>query len=81
MSGERPTEYGGSPQRNGIQPPVTPDGKPGHLPTSTEELRLQYLTGQMADSTRKPDDGEAFAGLDPLDTAIAKRRSEGITIR
>lgn len=72
------TEFGGKVQRNGIQPPVAPKGLPGHVPTNAELLRLQYLTGQDADSTRPPDDGEAFEGIDPLDIAIAKRRAEGV---
>jgi hypothetical protein len=79
-----PTEFGGRVQKNTIQPPVAP--KPsksiptGHIPTSTETLRLQYLTGQTADSTRPPDNGEAFSGIEDLLTAIEKRRAEGVAI-
>lgn len=81
MSGQKPTEYGGSPQRNTLQPPTAPDGQAGHSPTPSESQRLQYITGQTADTTRAPDDGEAFSGIDPLDVAIEKRRSQGVEVK
>lgn len=65
-----PTEYGGKVQRNTIQPPVTPRGNKGHTELTNDELlRLGYLTGQTIDTTRNPDEGEAFAGLLPLSEA------------
>lgn len=65
------SEFGGTVQKNGIAPPVTPKGHPGHLTLEAHErLRLQYLTGQPGDteqdSTRDPDGGEAFTGILPL---------------
>jgi hypothetical protein len=79
---DRPTEFGGKVQRNGIQPPKAPlpsrSIPTGHVPYAYELLRLQYQTGQTADSTRAPDKGEAFAGIEPLDVAMSKRRAEGI---
>jgi hypothetical protein len=62
-----PSEFGGRQQRNTIQPPVTPAGTPGHTQlTADEKLRLDYLTGQHDDTTRNPDNGEAFEGILPL---------------
>lgn len=78
----KPTEFGGRVQRNGIQPPVAP--KPsrsiptGHVPTGAEKLKLQYQTGQTEDSTRSPDNGEAFTGILPLKEQIAAREAEGV---
>lgn len=72
------SEFGGSPQRNGIQPPITPLGTPGHLPTASEELGLFYMTGQIEDSTRNRDNGEAFTGLIPEEEQLAKRVAEGV---
>lgn len=62
------SEFGGKVQKNTIQPPVTPLGHPGHTDLdAAEKLRLQYLTGQPGDmeqdSTRPPDNGEAFTGI------------------
>jgi hypothetical protein len=65
-----PSEFGGNPQRNTIQPPVTPRGHKGHTDLTNDELlRLGYLTGQTTDTTKDPDGGEAFAGLMPLSEA------------
>ena len=66
---DKPSEYGGRPQRNTIQPPVAPNGQPGHEPTASEKLRLTYLTGQDEDSTKLPDNGESFSGLLPIKQA------------
>lgn len=65
------TEFGGGVQRNTIQPPVTPKGNKGHTPDSAETLRLQYLTGQIEDSTKDPD-GVSFDGLRPLPEVLAE---------
>ena len=65
-----PSEFGGKPQRNTIQPPVTPRGHKGHTDLTNDELlRLTYLTGQTEDTTRDPDGGEAFSGLLPIEEA------------
>lgn len=66
---DKPSEYGGKVQRNGIQPPVAPSGAPGHELTASEKLRMIYQTGQDADSTKLPDNGESFNGLLPLKEA------------
>lgn len=67
----KPSEFGGTTQRNGIAPPVTPNGHTGHVDLlALEKLRLIYLTGQDEDTTRKPDDGEAFTGILPLEEAL-----------
>lgn len=65
------SEFGGKPQRNGIQPPLTPQGKHGHSLTVSERLRMIYTTGQDADSTRDRDGGEAFTGILPLAEQLA----------
>lgn len=71
-----PTEYGGKVQRNTIQPPVTPRGHKGHTELTNDELlRLGYLTGQTIDTTRVPDNGEAFRGL-LLESEAAKINPE-----
>ena len=68
----KPSEFGGTTQRNGIAPPLTPRGNTGHVDLAAyEKLRLEYLTGQSEDTTRKPDNGEVFTGILPLDEAIA----------
>lgn len=76
---DKPSEYGGKVQRNGIQPPVTPKGAPGHEPTASEKLRLTYLTGQDEDSTKAPDNGEAFSGLLPAKEATELAKAEKTT--
>lgn len=58
------SEFGGKVQRNGIQPPVTPNGHKGHQPTASEKLSLLYRTG-TEDSTADPDGGLAMTGLLP----------------
>lgn len=74
---DKPSEYGGRVQRNGIQPPVTPKGAPGHEPTASEKLRLIYQTGQDEDSTRNPDsERESFNGLLPPKEAIEVAKRE-----
>lgn len=71
-----PSEFGGSTQRNGIQPPIDPDGRPGHTNLDIwEKLRLEYGTSQPADepqdTTRNFEDTpDAFDGLDPLPTNL-----------
>lgn len=67
----RPTEFGGAIQRNGIMPPVTPKGNKGHtVLTAAEMLALGYKTGQVDDTTRKPDNGETFEGILPLELQL-----------
>ena len=66
-----PSEFGGTTQRNGIAPPVTPKGHRGHTSlTAAEQVHLFYVTGQTDDTTRAPDNGEAFTGILPLKEAI-----------
>lgn len=61
---DRPSEFGGKVQRNGIFPPITPAGTPGHIElTAAEKLRLDYQTGQHDDSTATSDNGEAWTGV------------------
>jgi len=70
----RPSEFGGTTQRNGIAPPVTPRGHRGHTELSAEEkMKLFYRTGQDEDTTADPDDGEAFTGLLPEEEQKALR--------
>jgi len=68
---DRPTEYGGKPMKNGIQPRRTPAGKAGHRATAEETMRLVKTTYQPGgpeaiNQEARPDTGEAFAGLLPL---------------
>lgn len=64
-----PSEFGGKPQRNGVQPPP-------HRPTPSERLSLMYRTGRE-DGTAAPDNGEAWLGLLPLDDQRALRETAG----
>lgn len=57
------TEFGGSPQRNRVQPPP-------HEPTASEQLMLGYTTGDESGES-PPDNGEAFDGLLPLGEVVA----------
>ena len=57
------SEFGGKIQKNRVMPPVTPLGAAGHVPTSAERQMLTYTTGGE-DSTRDPDDGEAWQGVE-----------------
>ena len=67
----KPSEFGGTVQRNGIAPPITPRGHAGHRDLSAaEKVHLFYVTGQDIDTTRAPDSGEAFTGILPLKEAI-----------
>lgn len=66
-----PSEYGGKVQRNTVQPPRTPRGHKGHTPTASEKATLMYTTGDDEDSTKPPDNGEAFSGLLPEKEARA----------
>lgn len=63
-----PSEFGGKVGKNRIQPRVAPNGRPGHEPTPGEELMLSYTTGD-ASGNSDPDNGEAFAGLLPVELA------------
>jgi hypothetical protein len=63
------TEFGGKPQRNGVQPPP-------HIPTPSEMLMLGYRTGDPSGQTM-PDSGEVFSGLSPYDVQLARRTAEG----
>ena len=75
-----PTEFGGKVQKNRVQPRITPDGKPGHEATSSEELMLVYTTGsEDNDPVAHPPDknGEAFEGVLPLEEQIKLRREAG----
>lgn len=67
---DQPTEYGGKPMPNGIQPRRTPAGKAGHRATSEEEMRLIKTTYQpggleAVNQEARLDNGEAFSGLLP----------------
>ena len=67
----KPTEFGGTVQRNGIAPPLTPNGHAGHRDlAAAEKVHLFYVTGQDEDTTRAPDNGETFTGILPLKEAI-----------
>lgn len=74
---DKPTEFGGKVQKNGIQPRKTPINGEGHEPSASEKLRLIYTTGQDADSTLTPDGGVSFHGddqaqIDALKANLAK---------
>jgi len=71
-----PSEFGGKVQKNRVQPPVRPDGKPGHSPTPSEQLMLVYTTG-TEDGAALPDDGEAFNGVLPLNEQIVLQKKRG----
>lgn len=67
-SRRRASEFGGSPGL--VQPPVTPDGDPGHTPDASE-LAMLAKRGDP-EGTRLPEHGDAEAelawnGLEPLD--------------
>lgn len=69
-----PTEFGGKVlKRHGVQPVP-------HVPTQSERLSLLYRTGDESGTTDyDPDgDGEAFAGLLPLDKQTESREREGV---
>lgn len=67
----QPSEFGGTTQRSGIAPPITPKGHAGHRDLSAaEKVHLMYVTGQDIDTTRAPDNGESFIGILPLQEAI-----------
>lgn len=63
------TEFGGNPQRNGIQPPP-------HIPTPSEQLMLGYRSGDPSGQT-DADVGEVFTGLSPYAVQLARRQAEG----
>lgn len=72
------TEYGGNPQKNGVQPAVTPNGDAGHDPTSSEKLMLLYTTG---DDTGKSDPEVprvTFEGLLAREEQIALMKAQGL---
>lgn len=72
MANLRASEFGGTTQRNGIAPPLTPRGHRGHEElTAAEKLHLVYATGQEEDTTADPEP-MAFEGLEPLEIALAK---------
>jgi hypothetical protein len=64
-----PSEFGGKPQLNRVQPSTTPAGTKGHAPDPSERLMLVYTTGDES-GLSDPDGGEAFAGLLPLEEAL-----------
>jgi len=66
-----PSEWGGRVQKNRVQPPITPAGTQGHNPLDdpSEQVMLTYTTGDPT-GLSDPDDGEAFAGLLPLEQAL-----------
>lgn len=76
MARVRPSEFGGTTQRNGIAPPVTPLGNKGHTLeqlSAAEKLHLIYATGQEINTTLPPDpEGTPFEGLEPLKIAEPK---------
>ncbi|HEY7413924.1 MAG TPA: hypothetical protein VH593_01930 [Ktedonobacteraceae bacterium] len=54
----KPSEYGGKAMRNGIQPPLTPAGRLGHIHLKAwERLRLEYQLSMLATG----DNGAAVA--------------------
>lgn len=65
MTKLKASEFGGTVQRNGIAPPVTPKGQSGHTElTAAELLHLGYVRGQEIDTTLAPQvDGESFTGV------------------
>lgn len=63
-----PSEFGGKVQKNRVQPSVNPVGRPGHIPTPSEEAMLTYTTGDPT-GLSDPDNGEAFTGLLPYEEA------------
>lgn len=49
-----PSEYGGKTMRNGIQPPITPAGRLGHIHLKAwERLRLDYQLGALYETDPK----------------------------
>jgi len=56
-----PSEFGGKVRLNRTQPPP-------HEPTASEKLMLGYTTGDET-GDKRPDKGEAFSGILPLDEA------------
>lgn len=76
MARVRPSEFGGTTQRNGIAPPLTPYGNKGHTLdrlTAAEKLHLIYATGQEINTTLPPEpEGTPFEGLEPLKIAETK---------
>lgn len=69
MPGLGPSEFGGSPQRNGVQPFP-------HEPTASEKLSLLYRTGSEAGDA-VVDDGSAFDGLLPYAEQLKARQDAG----
>lgn len=70
----KPSEFGGKPLKNGIQPPVAPSGLPGHTPTASEKLRLLRTTAQENDQTVIPsqkDQDAIWSGLETEKVAEA----------
>lgn len=65
-----PSEFGGLPQRNGVQP------RP-HVPTRSEALSLGYRTGDETGRTQTDTEGVAFEGLLPKKDQTAARKAAG----
>lgn len=58
-----PSEFGGKTGKNRVQPPVTPLGGPGHIP-SPDERRMLLMTTGFDDNKHDPDNGEAWEGIE-----------------
>jgi hypothetical protein len=70
MTALPPSEFGGKPQHNKVQPPP-------HVPKPSERLMLEYTTGDQSGRT-DPDAGEVFAGLRTAETQRAEREAAGL---
>jgi hypothetical protein len=73
----KPSEFGGKVQKNRVQPAITPDGLPGHLPTASEQMMLTYTTGDTS-GLKDPDNGAAWNGFIPYDEKVQEVLDTGI---
>lgn len=65
------TEFGGKPQKNGVQPPP-------HIPTQSERLMLLYSTGDESGQSA-PDGGDTWSGLLPVAKAKEAAVARGVS--
>lgn len=65
------TEFGGDPQKNGVQPPP-------HIPTPSERLSLLYRTGDESGVTQDDPNGDVWMGLRSAETQRAEREAAGL---
>lgn len=65
-----PSEFGGRPMRNGVQPPP-------HIPTASERLSLTYRTGDESGQVKEDSEGVIMSGLLPKRVQEEIRKSAG----